>query len=178
MKLNLINISTSRLRLCAFKPSDDSAIQNLAGDIKVYQTTLNLPHPYELEMATKWISSHAIQFEKGNGVTLAIQLKPKETIVGTITLGISQRHNKAELGFWVGVPYWNQGICTEASNAMINFAFDDLKLNKVTSRHLEGNHASGRVMQKCGMVQEGILKNEILKDEAFHDLVVYGILKN
>ncbi|HEY0008726.1 MAG TPA: GNAT family protein [Tepidisphaeraceae bacterium] len=85
-------------------------------------------------------------------------------------------HRRAELGYWIGVPHWGRGYCTEAAVAVVEFGFNQLGLRKVTCRHLACNPASGRVMAKAGMVREGVLREEALKDGEFHDLVVYGLL--
>jgi RimJ/RimL family protein N-acetyltransferase len=127
-------------------------------------------------MAEKWIASHASLFYDGRGVTLAMTLKSDETLIGSISLGTTKPHRRAELGYWVGVPHWGRGYCTEAAIAIIKYGFDELGLHKVTSRYMAGNPASGHVMQKAGMVQEGLLREEVLKDGKFHDLVVYGLL--
>lgn len=169
-------IETARLILRPFRIEDADRVQALAGAAEVYRTTLNVPHPYEDGMAEKWIASHASLFYDGRGVNLAMTLKSDATLIGSISLGTTKPHRRAELGYWVGVSHWGQGYCTEAAIAGIKYGFDDLGLHKVTSRHMADNSVSGRVMQKAGMVQEGVLREEVLKDGVFHDLVVYGLL--
>lgn len=78
----------------------------------------------------------------------------------------------------MAVDYWNQGYTTEAAKACIEFGFDYFKLRKITSRYLSTNLASGRVMEKCGMKREGILREHQRKNDTFHDIVEYGLLKS
>jgi RimJ/RimL family protein N-acetyltransferase len=172
------NIDTARLVLRPFRIEDAPAVQKLAGAVEVYRTTLNVPHPYEDGMAEKWIASHDAIFDEGRGVNLAIALKPTGLLIGSISLGVTKPHRRAELGFWVGVPHWGRGYCTEAAIAIVEYGFNELGLGKVTSRHMAGNPASGRVMEKAGMVREGVLRKEVVKDGEFHDLVVYGVLES
>ena len=91
---------------------------------------------------------------------------------------INKNNKKAEIGYWVGEDFWNQGYCTEAMRKVIKYAFEDKKLNKITCRHMMINPASGKVMIKSGMQKEGYLRQEIFKNEKFYDTVVYGLLKS
>jgi [ribosomal protein S5]-alanine N-acetyltransferase len=167
-------IETERLILRPFSISDADVVMTLAGTKQVYATTLNVPYPYEPGMAEKWISTHASQFYNGTGLTLAITLKRTGEIVGTIGIGITKQHSRAELGYWIGHEYWGNGYCTEAAKAIIEYAFNVVKLHKITSRFMEVNPASGRVMEKAGMTREGKLIDEVTKDNVYHSLIVYG----
>lgn len=77
-----------------------------------------------------------------------------------------------------GVPYWNEGYATEAASRLIEHVFEDLSLNRVAARHFARNPASGRVMQKAGMVHEGTIREGALKGERFEDLELYAILRS
>ena len=57
----------------------------------------------------------------------------------------------AELGYWIGEPYWNRGYCSEAAKSLVQFAFEKLAVKNIMAEHLSSNPASGRVMQKLGM---------------------------
>lgn len=170
-------LTTERLLLRPFFIDDAPLVQELAGAQEVYATTLNVPHPYEDGMAERWIASHPMQFYSERGVVLAITLSGDgQPLVGTVSLSVVPQHRRAELGYWIGVPYWGNGYCTEAVIAMIEYGFEKLKLHKITARHMSSNPASGRVMVKAGMRWEGELTDEVLKDGAFHTLAVYGLV--
>lgn len=170
-------IKTTRLLLRPFAIADAPRVQELAGAKEVYATTLTMPHPYEDGLAEQWIASHPQQFYGGKSVTLAITLAESEVLIGAIGLRIQSQHRRAELGYWIGVPYWNNGYCTEAAVAIIEYGFDVLDLHKVTSRYIIGNHASARVMVKVGMRKEGELVDEIRKDGIFRSIGLYGLVK-
>ncbi len=167
MSRDLPTLGTRRLVLRPFAPTDAPRVQFLAGAREIYATTLNLPHPYGAGLAEQWIGSHAAAFDGGKGVTLAITLADNGEFVGAIGLRAQSEHQRAELGYWIGVPYWNRGYCTEAAVAVIRYGFDELGLHKITSRHLKGNHASERVMVKAGMRKEGELVDEVYKRWCF-----------
>jgi len=169
---------TRRLLLRPFVLEDAPEVQRLAGDHDIAATTLTIPHPYEDGMAEEWIKSHLGQFKEGKLVNFAIVLRETNGLVGAIGLNIRNEHESAELGYWVGKPYWGNGYCTEAATAVIGFAFDRLKLNRVFAEHFAENSASGRVMEKAGMKYEGYLRQVVKKWGKFRDLKMYSILKS
>ena len=170
-------LRTNRLILRPFSIADAPRVQQLAGALEVYSTTLNIPHPYGDGLAEQWIASHPAQFYGGKGATFAITLAGADELIGAIGLAVLRQHQRAELGYWVGVPYWNKGYCTEAAIAVIRYGFDELDLHKITSRHMVDNHASERVMIKAGMRKEGEMVDEIYKDGVFRTLGVYGLVR-
>lgn len=173
------SLQTERLILRPFEISDGPRVMELAGDPEIAATTLTVPHPYLPGMAEAWISHHQENFEKGTGLQFAIVLKSTDELIGCIDFcAMSKAHNKAEIGYWVGLAYWGQGYCSEACQALIKYGFEELKLNRIVARHMSGNPASGKVMVKSGMKQEGVLRQEIYKKSVFCDIVLYGILRS
>jgi RimJ/RimL family protein N-acetyltransferase len=171
-------LQTARLLLRPFAESDAADVQLLAGDHAIADTTLNIPHPYEDGMAEEWIATHRPRFEAGESLTFAITLSDTGGLVGAIGLDINQRFQTAEVGYWVGKPYWGLGYCTEAARAVLDHAFHVLYLHRVHACHLSRNPASGRVMQKLGMVHEGRSRQHVKRWDAYEDLERYGILRD
>jgi [ribosomal protein S5]-alanine N-acetyltransferase len=169
-------LETERLVLRPFELSDAPRVQTLAGAYEIYRPTLAIPHPYEDGMAEQWISKHAARFDAGEGVDLAVTLKADGLLIGAIGLSASPLNQRAEIGYWIGVPYWGSGYCTEAAIAVIRYGFELMNLHKITSRHMEWNQASGRVMQKAGMRMEGAMIDQVFKEGKYHTMVVYGII--
>jgi RimJ/RimL family protein N-acetyltransferase len=168
-------LCTERLVLRPFTLEDAKEVQRLAGHWDVASTTANIPYPYEDGMAEDWISTHQETFEKGEGVVYAITLKDGR-LLGAISLMAMIEDHQAELGYWIGKPYWNQGYCTEAGKELLRYGFDVLGLNRIHASHISRNPASGRVMQKLGMSYEGERKQHVKRWGVFYDLVLYGIL--
>ena len=171
-------LETPRLLLRPFRMADADDVQRLGGDRAVADTTLNIPHPFEDGMAEKWISNHRDWFERGEQAVFAVILRAEETLVGSVGLQIHREDQRAELGYWIGKPYWNQGYVTEAARALLAFGFEQLGLNRIHAWHFARNPASGRVMQKLGMAYEGRQQQHVKKWEGFEDLELYGILKS
>lgn len=170
-------LKTERLFLRPFTLDDAPTVQKLAGDKDVAKTTLNIPHPYEDGMAEQWISTHEEKSEKGELLNFAITLHKNGGLIGAIGLVISKRHESAELGYWIGKPYWDKGYCTEAAQAVIRYGFEQLNLNRIHASHFARNSSSGRVMEKIGMTYEGCLRQQMKKWDKFEDLKVYSILR-
>jgi RimJ/RimL family protein N-acetyltransferase len=149
----------------------------LAGEWEIAVTTANIPHPYEEGMAEAWISTHADAFEKETGVTFAVVLQSEGLLIGAIGLVISKSHQLAELGYWIGKPYWKRGFCTEAAREVLRYGFEDLNLNRIQARHMTKNPASRRVMEKIGMTREGVLRQSLHRFGSFEDTALYSILR-
>lgn len=171
-------IETKRLKLRPFQLSDSKRVQELAGDTKIAKTTLNIPHPYEDGIAEAWISTHKNDLVDGKNISYAIIEKNTDKLIGAISLmNMNNAHRKAELGYWIGVPYWNKGYCTEAARTIIELGFKELNLNRIHTVAFASNNGSWRVMEKIGMVYEGIRRQDVIKDGIPRDLKCYGILR-
>lgn len=169
-------LQTSRLLLRPFALADAADVQRIAGAREVADTLLSVPFPYEDGLAKQWVETHAAQFAAGVNVVYAVVRQDGDALIGAVSLGITPRHRRAELAYWLSVPFWNQGCMTEAARALLGFGFDALGLHRVTATHFTRNPASGRVMQKLGMTREGMLRQHFLKGGAFEDVEVYGLL--
>ena len=88
--------------------------------------------------------------------TYAVVLKETGHPVGSIGLMRGEASNigisdmEAEIGYWIGVPYWGQGLIPEAVNEIMRYGFDELKLEKIWCGYFDGNEKSKRVQEKCG----------------------------
>ena len=171
-------LTTKRLLLRPFELRDAQSVQQLAGDHSVADTTLNVPYPYADGIAEQWIESHAAAFLNQTSVTLAIILLATSELVGAISLAIQRNADMAVLGYWIGHPYWGYGYCTEAAHAIVDYGFNQLGLNRIHATHFSRNPASGRVMEKLGMVREGLLRQHVKKWGQYEDIVEYGLLKH
>lgn len=175
---NQPTLSSPRLRLRPLTLSDAKTIQRLAGDRDIAYGTMLIPHPYEDGMAEEWIGKQDELFRNNQSATFAIERKQDDALIGTIGLTLFEKHGQAELGYWVGKPYWGNGYCTEASRAILKYGFRERKLHRIHAKHYVRNPASGRVMQKLGMQQEGVLRDHLFKWGVYEDVAIYGILES
>ena len=112
--------------------------------------------------------------------TFAVVLKETELPVGCIGImrnaNLSTLDDEVELGYWLGQPYWGQGLIPEACEELIKYCFETLNCSKIWCAYYRGNRNSCRVMQKCGMVKMA-LEEDIEYKGVFHHCLYYGIEK-
>lgn len=167
-------LPAERLELRPFVLEDAQRVRSLAGEFEVADTTLTIPHPYPDGAAEEWIGTHRPAWQAGRRAIFAIT--EGDVVIGAIELhGIDGGQGRAELGFWVGLPFWNKGYCSEAARTIVGFAFRDLGLHRVQARHFVRNPASGRVLQKIGMREEGLFRGAEKRWGKYEDIVVYGV---
>ena len=168
-----MQIATDRLLLRPFTLDDAPAVQRLVSAYEIAESTLLIPHPYPEGAAAEWISKHG---KTPNTHVFAIALRDADEVIGAIGIDIQPEHDRGEIGYWIGLPYWGRGYMTEAARAVVGWAFESLRLHRVFAQHFTRNPASGRVMQKLGMTHEGSLRQHDKKWGVYVDVEVYGIL--
>jgi [ribosomal protein S5]-alanine N-acetyltransferase len=172
-------LRTARLTLGAFHIADAEELVRLAGAREIADTTLLIPHPYELDHALAWIANQRKESVRGRAANFAIRLAGEPPIVGCAGLrDIDQEHRQAELGFWIGREYWGQGYASEAAEAVIRYGFQTLGLNRICAHHMARNPAAGRVLRRIGMEREGLLRQRVRKWGVYEDVVLYAILRD
>ncbi len=180
--LPLPTLSTMRLTLRPFGEDDAPEVARLAAAREIAATTMLIPHPYELRHAQDWIASHAAAWRAQQMLTLGLTLTGTGELAGCVLLKLEPAHLHAELGYWVGVPFWNRGLASEAGRAAIDYAFGDLRLRgepviRVHAHAFGSNPASCRVLEKVGMKLEGVQRRHIIKWGQWQDAVMYGLLR-
>jgi RimJ/RimL family protein N-acetyltransferase len=167
-------LTTERLVLRPFGLDDAPAVQRLAADREVARSTLLIPHPYPDGAALEWIKGHDAP---SDNEIFAITLRDGGDLIGAIGLHVERFHERAEIGYWIGVPFWGQGFATEAAKGVIDYAFGVLGLHRVFAFHFTRNPASGRVLQKAGMQCEGTMRQHLVKWGEHVDADFYGIVR-
>jgi [ribosomal protein S5]-alanine N-acetyltransferase len=169
-------LQTDRLTLRPFELSDIPALLPLIGDRRVAATTLRIPHPYAESDARAFIAAAHDDLASGRELHVCLELREGHAVCGGAGLRFEPDHRRAELGYWIGVPYWGNGYATEAASALVSYGFETLRLHRIHAGHVAENIASARVLQKIGMRHEGSLPDHILKWGSFLDLEAYGML--
>ncbi|MEB3188564.1 MAG: GNAT family N-acetyltransferase [bacterium] len=158
------------------QPSDRDAYVKHLQVKQIHDQTLAIPYPYTLADADIWIQRVADETARlGRSVNWAIR-HPDGTVVGGIGFnelepGVSHR---AELGYWLAMPYWGQGIMTEAVKAVMAFAFDSFGLVRITAHVFAFNKGSARVLEKAGFQLEGYLRKHYQKNGVLLDGKLYA----
>ncbi|MCC8075557.1 MAG: GNAT family N-acetyltransferase [Clostridiales bacterium] len=172
-------LQTERLLLRRFRPEDAQAMfDNWASDPEVTKF-LTWPPYQSVEDVRRYLTNLAGEYRKEDRYTWAIVLRELGQPVGSISVAHQDlRVNSVEVGYCVGRAWWGQGIMTEAFSAVLDFLFDRVGVNRVTAQHDPENPASGRVMAKCGLRKEGVLRQSARCNLGVRDVACWGILRS
>lgn len=175
--MNTKVLETKRLILRPFKTEDAEAMyNNWASDFKVSRYVTWDTHE-SLEVTKKIIEMWISEYANGSFNWL-VELKENHEPIGSISV-VHDKETSAEIGYCYGSKYWNNGYATEALRKVIEYLILEKDYYIVEAKHIGGNPASGRVMQKAGMRKDAILRkrmiNKVTKER--DDLVVYSIIK-
>jgi RimJ/RimL family protein N-acetyltransferase len=143
-------LETKRLALRAPRLEDAKTMVALANDRRIAENTARIPHPYKLADAETFISGA----NKGAASAVFLITLRGDTVIGAC--GVTALDDQAELGYWLGVPYWGNGYATEALHAVIDYAFTDLGHEALNAGARVTNPASRRVLEKCGFQWTGV----------------------
>lgn len=137
-------LRTRRLALRALTPRDAPTIATYLADQDVARMLARVPVPYSLADAESFVNDH------GSELVLAIRAPADDRLVGLCGLNPDASGKRAELGYWIGRPHWGNGYATEAAQALIDYGFKTLGLERVDVSCRVVNVASRRVISKCG----------------------------
>lgn len=125
------------------------------------------------------IQSWINEYDNG-GLNWIAELKDTHEVIGSISaITISKKHFTAELAYCYGSKFWGNGYATEALRTVIDYLLNDCGFYLIEARHISGNPASGRVMEKAGMHKDAVLRdrriNKLTNER--NDSIIYSIKK-
>ncbi len=170
-------LRTERLVLRAVERADVETITRNASDFDVVRDTLTMPHPYRIEDAHAFIDRVENGMQAGDSYVWAICDHAADHL-GSIGLHCDWKHLHAELGYVLGKHHWRRGYATEAVRAVVRFAFERTPLERLHAGYFTRNPASGRVLEKCGFVPEGLRPRMYLRFGEWADQALVRLLKS
>jgi [ribosomal protein S5]-alanine N-acetyltransferase len=147
-------LTTPRLVLRPPVPADALEIAALAGDWDIASMTGQLPYPYTLANAHRWIA----ELPRGDPLRAAFTITRHNQLIG-VTGYTGETTASAGIGYWIGKPHWGQGFATEAATALISHCLGPLGFATIHCAHFVGNSASARVIAKLGFTPSGPCKS-------------------
>lgn len=170
-------IETKRLILRRARVEDAVPMfRNWASDPDVTRF-LTWPAHESVEVSRLVAESWAAESEKEDYYQWMIVWKEINEPIGSISVvAFDSQVNKAEIGYCIGKNWWGKGIVAEALSAVVDYLFREVGVNRIEARHDVKNPRSGAVMNKCGMVYEGIARQAGRNNEGICDICSYGIL--
>jgi [ribosomal protein S5]-alanine N-acetyltransferase len=167
-------LPTERLILRKITMEDRDAVFSWARDPEVSRYGSWSAHRTSHDTET-FIEACLKQYDvEGLGPWVMVQ-RETNAVIGTCGFGYLDRlDRRGGIGYFLAKPHWGKGYATECVRAMLRFGFGPLALNRIEARCMPVNAASERVMQKVGMKSEGLLRQDMFKDGAFHDVKLYA----
>ena len=163
---------------CVLRPwrdGDEPALVKYANNRNIWINLKDIfPYPYTMENAASWVQ---LQQDRDPPTDLAIA--SADEAIGAIGLRLQSDvyRRSAEVGYWLGEPFWGKGIATHALRAMTEYAFATFDLVRLEAFVKEWNPASGRVLEKCGFTLEARLRKRVTKDGQTVDQLLYALVR-
>ena len=171
-------LETLRLQLRPLEIYDTLEIQKTAGKREIADTMISLPHPYPNGGAERYVARKQNEREADISVTYIIEKKAGKEFCGLIEVrDIDHEHSQRELSFWLAIKAWGHGYMSEVVQVIVQYGFEVLSLNRLYAHHMLRNPATGRVFEKNGFKQEGLLRQRVQKWEQYEDVVPWAILR-
>lgn len=167
--------NTAEITLRNLRRSDLRQMAHLANNKKIWDNVRDaFGYPYTEKNAREFFEHQA---QSDREVVFAIDYKGKFCGLCGLILQKDVYRKSAEIGYWLGEPYWGQGLATKAISLLVSYAFEQLGLVRVYAGVFEYNLGSIRVLEKNGFQKEGVSKKAIFKNGSFWDEHRYGIIK-
>jgi len=167
---------TPHISITEFMPKDEARIISYLADREIHDRTIGIPFPYGREEFDQLmsVSIETAMEHRGWSIHFAIR-DENDSLIGEVVVFNLVECHKAEVGYWLGKPFWGQGIMTAVVGVICKFAIDEWNLVKVAAAIFDGNVASQRVLEKCGFEFEGTMKRHFFKDGQYVDSRHYAL---
>lgn len=168
-------LETDRLILRQFRENDAEEIYNgfINQEEFLYYANKKRRTLQEEKESLKGIEE---KYKNNNYYNWIITLKDENKIIGAINLRVQDINETVEFNYAIDNRYVRKGYMTEALNLIKDYCLNELKVNRFQGGCCIENIASKRVMEKCGMKCEGVLRNYIILDDGYHDMYMYSIV--
>jgi ribosomal-protein-alanine N-acetyltransferase len=147
--------------------ADDAVLANLAWDGPANEAEI-------VDTYQRW----ATEMKAGEGCHLAIELTDETGLIGCIDVQFPRHPRQADIGYWLGVPYWNNGYMTEAVRLVCYLSFKYLDAARAYATVFVGNIGSRRVLEKNGFSLDGTLRSHVSKRGQFLDSWFLTLLRS
>jgi [ribosomal protein S5]-alanine N-acetyltransferase len=170
-----VELKLSRCLLRPWRVGDEASLVRYANNRNVSRNLRDrFPYPYTAADADEWIKLAASQTRP---TSFAIVVAG-EAVGGTgIELGTDIFRRSAEIGYWLGEPFWGRGIATEVLRAMTEYAFAHFDICRLEAGVFDWNPASARVLEKAGYTLEGRARLGVIKDGRLGDRLLYALVR-
>jgi RimJ/RimL family protein N-acetyltransferase len=155
--------------------SDLPVLVSLANNFNIAKNmTDQFPFPFTAENGEAFL-----EFSGSHSPLRILAIEAEGFVAGSIGIHLQNGivRNNAELGYWIGEPYWGKGIASAALRKMVAYGFQSFPINRIFARPFGTNIASQRVLQKAGFILEGRFEKTIVKKDELLDELIFAIRK-
>jgi RimJ/RimL family protein N-acetyltransferase len=170
-----VEITLARCTLRPWRAGDVRSLVRYADNPNVARNLKDrFPSPYRAADARAWIK----RVSRETPPTSFAIVVDGEAVGGVgLELGRDVFRRSAEIGYWLGEPFWGRGIATEALGAMTDYAFEQFDICRLEAGVFEWNPASRRVLEKAGYTLEGRARLSVTKGERTGDRLLYAVVR-
>jgi len=169
-------LALSRCTLRPWRPGDEPSLVRYANNRNVSGNLRDrFPYPYTAADAETWIARAS-----GQSPATSFAIVVDDAGVGGVgvELGTDVFRRSAEIGYWLGEPFWGRGIATEVLRAMTAYAFEHFDICRLEAGVFSWNPASARVLEKAGYTLEGRARLAVTKDGRTGDRLLYALVRS
>lgn len=172
----MIHLPLNTCTVRTLQHGDAESIAHFGNNHKIANKMRNVfPSPYTIDHAHAWINMNLMP-ENKNWVN-AVEVEGKAVGVASVLFKDDIYKHSAEVGYWIGEPFWNKGIITEAVKALTEYTLQNTDLKRLYAEVFDNNKASARVLQKAGFTYECTHKKSIIKNGEIVDSHIYTIIR-
>jgi ribosomal-protein-alanine N-acetyltransferase len=173
-KERAVELELKNCTVRSYRPEDAGSLAAYADNRKIWQNLRDgFPHPYTIDHAKDFIR-RALRADPETNFAVCVDGAAAGGI--GFTLHTDVERISAEIGYWLGEPFWGRGIMTEALRAVTRYAVEQHHLHRIYAVPYEPNKASHRVLEKAGYRLEGRMRKSALKDGKIIDQFLYAFV--
>jgi RimJ/RimL family protein N-acetyltransferase len=170
-------IAIGEVALRAYRDDDIPGLVEHINDEAITRFTIHIPHPYGENDALDFLQKNSKWYEEGTSYNLAIVRRKDDRVIGGIGLmNIEKQFHHAEIGYWLGKKYWGKGVTSRCVRAMVRLGFERLGLQRISAVIFSPNERSRKVLEKCGFVHEGTMRDRYVLDGKPVDGEIFSII--
>ncbi len=173
--MTVLDVELGRCRLRSFRPGDEAALQRHADNWEIARWLRDsFPHPYSADAAAHWVA-----YASGPGQPWVVAIDVDGEVAGCVGLtpGTDVFGRSAEIGYWIGEPFWGRGLAPLAVQALVDWTWANTPFERLHAGVFSGNERSGKVLLRCGFHLESVRARGVYKAGAVLDEWVYVCLR-
>lgn len=171
-------LETEHIVLREMSPQDVNALLMHFGNTEVVQF-IGMQPIKTIEQANEWLRWMGGFFAAQDGLRWGLELQETGEFIGSAGLHHWNREaHYAEIGCDIAHPFWGNGYGQEVMRRLIEFGWENMKLNRIEADVVKGNMRSMHVLEKLGFKKEGVLRQRLLKGGKYYDVYLFGLLRN